>query len=171
MKKGNATGSRHVDLAGLVISTKQAGVLLKLTQPRLSQLENAGFIARVAPGRWRLIDLVQGYVGFLKDEEKRSSKTVSLTRLQEAKAVAVEQKTAREAGQTVGMDDALAFVDGVVGPLMADMDGFPARVTRDLPMRRKIESELNDVRNRHADRLDKAADLLQTGGEADPASA
>jgi hypothetical protein len=54
---------------------------------------------------------------------------------------------------------------------MADMDGFPARVTRDMSLRRKIESELNALRTRHADRLDKAADILQTGGEADPASA
>ncbi len=171
MKKGNATGSRNVDLAGLVISTKQAGVLLKLTQPRLSQLETAGWIARVGPGRWRLLDLVQGYIASLKDETKRNSQTVSLSRVQIARAVAIEQKTAREAGQTVDISDALAFVDDIVGPLMADMDGFPARVTRDMPMRRKIEVELNDLRTRHADRLDKAADVLQTGGEADPASA
>lgn len=171
VKKEKAAGNHGVDLAGFVISTQQAGVLLQLTQPRLSQLETAGWIARVGPGRWRLLDLVQGYIKSLKDDTKRSSQTATLSRVQEAPAKEIEQRTAREAGQTVDMSDALAFVDDIVGPLMADMDGFSARVTRDMPMRRKIEGELNDLRTRHADRLDKAADILQTGGEADPASA
>jgi hypothetical protein len=163
--------STLTDLTNVTISTKLACVLLKLTQPRLSQLEQAGWIARVGQGRWPLLGLVQGYVASLKDETKRNSQTVSLSRVQEARAKEIEQRTAREAGQTVDMADALAFVDDIVGPLMADLDGFPARMTRDMPMRRKIESELNDLRTRHADRLDKAADILQTGGEADPASA
>ena len=158
------------DLDSIILSTKQAGVLLKLTQPRLSQLENAGFIARVGPGRWRLLDLVQGYIASLKDETKRSSQTATLSRVQIARAVAIEQKTAREAGQTVDLSDALAFVDDIVGPIMADLSGLPARYTRDMMERRKLEAELNDIRTRHADRLDKAADILQTGGEADPAS-
>jgi hypothetical protein len=159
-----------IDLASITLSTKQACVLLKLTQPRLSQLEQSGWIARCAPGRWRLLDLVQGYVSFLKDEEKRSSKTASLSRVQEARAKEIEMRTARDSAQTIDMSDALALVDDVVGGLKADLDGLPARVTRDLPLRRKIEAELNGILARSADRLDQEGDLAKAGGAAGPAA-
>jgi hypothetical protein len=170
--KAMKTGNRNIDdLAGLVISTKLACVLLKLTQPRLSQLEAAGWIARVAPGRWRLLDLVQGYVSSLKDETKRSSQTASLSRVQEARAREIEMRTARDSGQTVDMSDALALVDDVVGGFKADFDGLPARYTRNLEERRRLETEINDVFTRAANRLDAESDLARAGGTADQAEA
>jgi hypothetical protein len=165
------TGNRNIDdLADVVISTKLACVLLKLTQPRLSQLEAAGWITRVAPGRWRLLDLVQGYVASLKDDTKRSSQTATLSRVQEARAKEIEARTARDAGQTIAMSDALELVDVVVGGLKADLDGLPARFTRDMVERRKLEAEVNDVLTRCADRLDEEADDLNAGGTADQAA-
>jgi hypothetical protein len=156
-----------------VLTSSQAAKLIMVSLTALYEYERGGWIKRV-PGQqdqWRLVDVVQGRLRYLEDRAKRATQTATLSRVQEARAIEIEQRTAREAGQTIDMSDALAFVDDIVGPLMADLDGFSARVTRDMPMRRKIEGELNDLRTRHADRLDKAADILQTGGEADPASA
>jgi hypothetical protein len=171
MKKADATGSRDIDLAGLVISTNQAGVLLKLTQPRLSQLEQAGWIARVGPGRWRLIDLIQGYVGSLKDETKRSSQTATLSAVQAARAREIEMRIAREEHKLIDLDEALSVLDEIVGGMKSDFDGLAASVTRDPTLRSTIEVKVDEIYTRHADGLDQKARALRTSGtaiEADP---
>jgi hypothetical protein len=171
MKKGNVTGSCDVDLVGLVISTKQAGVLLKLTQPRLSQLETAGWIARVGPGRWRLIELVQGYTKSLKDDTKRSSQTITLAAVQSARAREIEMRIAREEHKLIDLDEALSVLDEVVGGMKADFDGLAASVTRDPVLRSTIEVKVDEIYRRHADGLDQKARSLRASGaaiEADP---
>jgi hypothetical protein len=45
-----------------IIATEVACRLLMLSRQRLDQLAKDGWIARHAPGHWRLIDLVQGYI-------------------------------------------------------------------------------------------------------------
>jgi hypothetical protein len=165
MKKGTS-GNRDVDLAGLVISTKLAGVLLKLTQPRLSQLEAAGFIARVGPGRWRLLDLVQGYIRSLKDDTKRSSQTVTLSAVQAARAREIEMRIAREEHKLIDLDEALSVLDETVGGMKADFDGLAASVTRDPALRSMIEVKVDEIYRRHADGLDQKARSLRTSGVA-----
>jgi hypothetical protein len=153
-----------------IVATPVACQLLMLSRQRLDQLAAAGWIARVSKGRWRIVDLVQGYIRYLKDEERRASKTFTLSRVQEARANEIEARTARDAGQTIAMSDALELVDVVVGGLKADLDGLPARFTRDMVQRRKLETEVNDALTRCADRLDEEADDLKAGGAADPAA-
>ena len=154
-----------------VLTSIEAAKLILVSRTALYEYEREGWIKRLAQDQWHLIDVVQGHIRYLQDRAKRATQTATLSRVQIARAVEIEMRTAREAGQTIGMDDALAFVEDIVGPLMADLDGFSARVTRKMELRRKIEAELNDLRTRHADRLDKAADVLQTGGSADPSEA
>ena len=153
-----------------IVPTPIACQLLMLSRQRLDQLAADGWIARVAPGRWRIVDIVQGYIRFLKDEERRRSKTATLSRVQEARAAEIELRTARDSGQIIEMAEALALVDAVVGGLKADLDGLPARVTRDMTERRKLEAELHDVLTRSADRLEQEIDPLAAGGAVDPAA-
>jgi hypothetical protein len=162
------TKENRIDILKRVpLTSTEAAKLLMVSLTSLYEYEREGWIKRLGQDQWSLVDVVQGRFRFLEDRAKRATQTATLSRVQIARAVEIEMRTAREAGQTIGMDDALAFVDDIVGPLMADLDGFSARCTREMELRRKIEAELNDVRTRHADRLDKAADILQTGGEAD----
>jgi hypothetical protein len=168
MKKPKKTEALKV-----VITSSEAAKLIMVSLTTLYEYERDGWIKRVSgqQDQWRLVDVVQGRLRFLEDRAKRATQTASLTRVQEARAKEIEQRTAREAGQTVAVDDMLAFADDVYGPLKADLDGLSARYTRDMTERRKLEAEVNDLLTRHADRLDKAADLLQTSGEADPTAA
>lgn len=43
------------------------------------------------------------------------------------------------------------FVDELCGVFRTELSGLPARITRDLPMRRTIEREINGVLTRIAD--------------------
>ena len=69
----------------------------------------------------------------------------------DAKAKAIEIKNGRAERQLIEISEALEFVDTALGGHKADFDGFAARVTRDLQMRYKIESAIDDVFREGAD--------------------
>jgi hypothetical protein len=148
------------------ISTPVACQLLMLSQQRLGQLERDGWIKRVSVGVWRTVDLVQGYIRFLKSEERRTSKTATLSRMQEAKARQIDLKVAREQGEVVEMADARAVVIDYIGAIKAGIDGLPARCTRDLPTRRIFEAGLNDILDGAANRLAQQGAALRVGSES-----
>src|ERR1700680_2989761 len=95
-----------------VLTSSQAAKLIMVSLTALYEYERNGWIKRV-PGQqdqWRLVNVVQGRLRYLEDRAKRATQTASLTRVQEARAKEIEQRTARESGQTIDMSDALAFV-------------------------------------------------------------
>jgi hypothetical protein len=144
-----------------VVSTAVACQLLMLTAPRLDQLEKLGWIKRLAPNRWRVVDLVQGYIKFLKDEERRTSKTATLGRMQEAKAQQIEMRIAREAAKLIPIEFMDDYIMETAGPLKSDLDGVPAMFTRDLAQRDRLGDILDGVLNRMSDRFAaKGAELL-----------
>jgi hypothetical protein len=77
-----------------IIATEVACRLLMLSRQRLDQLAKDGWIARHAPGHWRLIDLVQGYIRFLRDEGRRTSVHAAGSRVRDARAREIEIRTA-----------------------------------------------------------------------------
>lgn len=59
------------------ITTAQAARLLMVSDERIRQLAKNGHIPKIAKDRFNLIVVVQGYIRFLKDEERRSSRTTT----------------------------------------------------------------------------------------------
>jgi hypothetical protein len=147
-----------------VCSTRVACALLMLTQPRLYQLEKAGWFKRLGPNRWRVVDLVQGYIKFLKDEERRTSKTATLGRVQEARARGLERKNLIAEGKLCDVDEMLQDIDELISPLMGRLGGLPAECTRDLGMRAVIQQKIDAIRTEYADRA--AALAAEYGAKA-----
>jgi hypothetical protein len=58
-----------------------------------------------------------------------------------------------------------AVLAEVIGIITATMAGLPARITRDLMLRRRIDAELNDALNRAAARAAQRAKELKLTGE------
>ena len=87
------------------ITIDVAAKLLMVTPEWVRRLTKDGWIAKTERGRYRVVDVVQGYIRFLKDEARRATKTASHTRLQEIRArkeeLAVAQ-TERELVPLVG---------------------------------------------------------------------
>lgn len=134
------------------LSSLQAANLILLSRARLYELVREGRIKMKAPNCFDTAEVVHGYIKFLRDDERRSSKSATLSRVQQARAVEIEQRTARASAQTVELSEALALVDVVIGGFKADLNGLPARLTRDMDERRRLEAEINDILTRAADR-------------------
>ena len=151
-----------------IIATEVACRLLMLSRQRLDQLAKDGWIARHAPGHWRLIDLVQGYIRFLRDEGRRTSVHAADSRVRDARAREIEIRTAERLGQLVAIEEHDTVVDAICGVFRAELSGFAARVTRDLPLRRVIEQEIHGLLERVAAIADANAARLEAGRASDP---
>lgn len=147
------------------ISTTGACQLLMLSRQRLDQLVQEGWIQRHIPGQWIAIDLVQGYIRFMRDESRRTSKSAAGSRVQDARAREIELRTARDEGRIVDMEDVEAVVADVLGTYHSELFGVPTACTRDLELRATIEKNLNGAIDRCRDRFEKAQRDLRSGGE------
>src|SRR5256885_531691 len=98
-----------------IISTAVACQLLMLSRQRLDQLAKDGWIARDAPGHWRLLDLVQGYIRFLRDEGRRTSKSAADSRVRDARAAEIELRNAIRQRELITMAESMMAIDTVCG--------------------------------------------------------
>lgn len=129
------------------IPISQAALLLMISDERVRQLVKSGYIERPQRGRVPLVGAVQGYIRFLREEERRSTKSAADNRVREARAKEIELRTAREAGELVPLEEAVAYVQSVVGTLMSRLNGLPAQITRNLDERRRIADMLDGIRS------------------------
>lgn len=153
------------DAVSLKVTTSVVTEALGLTLARLGQLVSDGWIPRAARNQYQLVPAVQGYIRFLKDDQRRASKSAVQSRAQEARAKEIELRIAREEKTIIDTAEAIAAVDDVVGGIRADLAGLAARVTRDIALRQKIEKEIDGILTAAADRFEQRASDLRTSGE------
>ena len=139
--------------------------LLMLSEERVRQLVKLEIIPKEAKGVYSPVKVVQGYIKFLKDEERRNSKSATVTRMQEAKAQEIEMRVAESQRRLVPVEDASAAIDLIMAKVRAEIAGIPARATRDLELRRRLEAEVHGTLNRIAEAIVASAEFIETGGD------
>lgn len=149
--------------AGL-ITLDQAAKLLMLTPNRIRQLVAEGALPKPTRKMYPLVGVVQGYVKFLRDEDRRSSKVAAESGLKAARQSEIEIRIAEKRRELVARPEAEMAMTALCGRINEEFNGFAARVTRDIPTRREIEKHLNVSLNRIADQLDAGQVALATGG-------
>lgn len=154
-------------LPPLFVTMAEAGEELGVGAERVRQFIKEGLVERGPRGKVSLVSAYRGYVKFLKDDERRSSKSASASRVQDARAREIELKVAAREGRLVDVVEHLDLFAEVFGSLKAGLAGIPARVSRDMAHRRKIETEIDDVLRQAADRFEQAS---RHPGDVGPAS-
>jgi phage terminase Nu1 subunit (DNA packaging protein) len=133
---------------GPLVNTDQAARLIMKGPERIRQLAKEGWITQQGnknDRRYRLLDVVQGYIRFRDDEDRRANKTAAHTRITDARSREVELKNAQREGRLIELDDVIEMIDTLIGLLRSSLSGLPARSTRDLQLRRTIETAINDI--------------------------
>jgi phage terminase Nu1 subunit (DNA packaging protein) len=126
-----------------IISTPVLCQLLMLSRQRIDQLVHDGFLRRHDKGQFSLVEAVQGYIRFLRDDARRSSMHAADSRVRDARARDIEVRTQQRLGKLVPLDVFEEVLDGLCGKVRSEFAGLPAAVTRDLPQRRIIERDVN----------------------------
>ena len=154
------------------VSTADLAEVLGLGERRVQQLANMKVFRRLAHGEWLLPECVQAYIDHkVKSETARLGKASAsgADRLKEVKARREELKLAREERELVPLTDALFAMDQVAGVIALEVNNVPARVTRDLDERTRLEAEIHDALAAVAKRIAECAAALRADRDADPA--
>ena len=150
-----------------VISTEMAAKLLMISVARVGQIEKMEYIKKVGRNRWNLVNLVQGYINFLRDEDRRSSKSAGASRIQSIKADQLEMDIAAKRRELVAIDDVRLVLDGAAGLMRTEMMAVPARFTRDIAERKRLDTLMAEAMNTVADGMDEKAAKIAAGDALD----
>ena len=146
-----------------VITTAQAAKLLMCTEAWIGKLHKMEYFPKVGRGRWNLVAVVQGNIRFLKDEDRRSSKSASASRMTEIKADRLEMQMKAERRELVPLEDAQLVLDTSAGLIKSEMMAIPAKFTRDIAKRVRLEKLVAEALASVADGVDKKAAALADG--------
>ncbi|MCA1452851.1 hypothetical protein I6F35_06400 [Bradyrhizobium sp. BRP22] len=141
-----------------------------VTTPRISQFVAQGWLkttGRKAQYNW--FDACQGYVRWLRDEDRRSQKSAADSRMRDAKAREIEVRTNQRLGRLVPLEVYEEMIDSLAGEVRSEFAGLAAACTRDLTLRRIIEREVNARLRRIAEHAMAQAIRLETVRGADDA--
>jgi hypothetical protein len=145
------------------LSATQVGQLLDISQQWISVMVKQGYFKRKRAGVYGLVDVVQGYIRYLKDEKKRNSKTAAMSRLQESKTELMQLELAAKRRELLPQDEVFQAFDLVVGTVVSELVTLPGRFTADAKTRRALEAIVDKSRNNIADELDAVTTALEKG--------
>lgn len=139
--------------------------LFDLTERQTRNVLKEAGARPVSRGEWPLVASVRAV--FRKTREARVSTEVSKARTRQIEAVALKHEIANKRAERhlVPREDVDYAVDYVMGVVVEELSGLPARITRDVPLRRKIEDEIFKSRHRMAEAVSTSARILAEGSE------
>jgi hypothetical protein len=162
------TDAQAQNSAGLITVAK-AAALLMVSDQWVRDLGKKGYIPKPVGGMVPLVAAVQGYIRWLKDEERRTSKSAAASQVQQERALEIRMRREREAGNLIEMCTVETIFADVWGAFRSELAGVPAATTRDLSLRADIETRLNDALDRARGRFEKSSATLRAGRDLDMA--
>jgi hypothetical protein len=154
---------------GQLITSALAARLLMVSPERIRQLSKEGWIEKQGRDQFYLVDVVQGYIRFRNDSDRRAQKTAADSRVRDARAREIELRNAVREGRLIEIDEAMSIVETMIGIFRAETSGLAARTTRDLQFRKTIDTAVNDILERIADvasERGRAVEAARAAGEA-----
>jgi len=146
-----------------------AGELADLVgvDPRMIRFYAARDVAvRTDRGQYDLRQSIRNLISEARRTGEPNENRKAEARLKEARAREVELRIAERNRELIPMDDAMEVVDGLMGLIRDELSMLPARLTRNLDDRAKIEAEIDQMLGRFADRAQLEADRCGSGGGA-----
>lgn len=159
------------DYPPILVSQQELSARLGLTTRWIYDLTKDGVFTKL-DGKYGQYDLDASHKAYTvyklaKEAEKRApSVTDGLTLRKEQ---LLKQRLDREARVLINIDEALAVVDIVTGHFLEVISGLPARVTRNIAERKRIEAITDAVRTKLAGIFGAEREALRSGvpvGEA-----
>lgn len=151
-----------------LIGAEQAARIIRVTPRRLQQLVADGYIKKTGRGQYSPIQVVHGYLDFKEEQIKQASRSADESELRRARIRQIEIQTAQLEGDLIPAAEATAILDEVIGIIRSGLAGMPARLTRDLDLRDKLEDGIDGVLRAAARRIAEAAEAaVESSGAAD----
>jgi hypothetical protein len=150
---------------GGFLTTQNVGKLLMLNAERVRQLVKDGYVERAGRNKFALIPAVQGYIRFLKDAERRASRSAAATRMQDIKTKRAELDLKVAQKELLPREDLYAAADFISAAVKNEMLGLPSRITRDLDERAALEDAVRNALNRISKKIERSVGVATQGGD------
>lgn len=146
------------------LTVTQVAKMIDVTPRFVQMMVKDGFIRQEKRGEYKVLDVIRGLKAYYEDKLDQASKKNAANRATDARTRMLEQQMEIRTRNLVPRSDFYKAQDFVVAQHRAEISGLPARVTRDIPLRRKIETELDRIFANTAERIERAAHALEAGG-------
>lgn len=157
------------------ISTSELARACGRTPQWVRDQGRAGYFEPAGRGRWKVASVYQGLVERADAIAKAGEKSAAASRATDARTREIEQRIAIRERELIPVEDAVMALDKVVGVVSGELSGLPARISRDLTIRKKAETEVHVARRKISEALAEMSGaartgvgLDETGGGADP---
>lgn len=114
-------------------------------------------------GKYLLSSVMAALVAHYEAILEKGAKNAAASRVTDARTREIELRIAERERALVPTEDAIMAIDRVVAVMNTGLAALPARLGRDMVVRRKAEVEVHAVRTKISDTLAGMADGIRTG--------
>ena len=151
------------------VSGQALGDIVGVSARRVNQLVKEKWIPKSARNTVSLKEGVQGYIAFLEDRHEKDRPTATDEELRAERARKLRLENDRTEGKIMETDAAFDAIDKICATIRIGLAALPARVTRELALRRKIEDEVDRILTAVSAKLEDRGTLLAGGEDAETA--
>jgi hypothetical protein len=161
---------RYLKWTANVATTAQLAACWSVTKQRVGQLVAEGWFKPLDGhrGLFNWMDANSGHARYMRDEGRRTTKSAAESRVRDARAEEILLRVGLRSGDLMEHAEHTAIIDEVVGLFRSELSGLPARLTRDLQERGRIEQVVYDILERISARAAEAArndPVARSGGD------
>jgi hypothetical protein len=128
----------------LIVAHGVVAEWLTISRQRVDQLVREGHLKRIKKDQYNLAECVQGYIKFLREDQRRYTIHAADSRVRDARARELEVRTQQRLYHLVPASLYNEMISYIVGVVRSEFAGLAAAATRDLDMRRLIDREVNE---------------------------
>ncbi len=159
-KKETADGHSDDLQLGGTVTVKRAAQLFGRTSRWLQTLAAAAYIAKPERGRYSLAAVCKGVADYYDAQLDKASKSAVATKATDARTREIELRIAERRRELIPVEEAKAVVMEFGALVRAEFGALPARFTRDMDERRRLEQEVHGSFERIAAAAERAAIAL-----------
>jgi hypothetical protein len=126
---------------------------LGVSRQYVQKLADGGVIERLPDGRFDQDQSRLKYLQYLRNPQRRSARAEADAEYRQMKMLALRLKIEKDLGRLMEHDEHIEILDEVVGLFRSELSGLPARLTRDLSIRRAAEEEVFQLLTRLAEKF------------------
>jgi hypothetical protein len=145
------------------ITVDQAAALLGRSRRWVYNLVQGGYIEKVETGKYTVVGVIRGAVAYYEDQISKNQKTAAASRATDARTREIELRIMERSRKLIPLEDALAVVGEMAAAVRSEFQGVPARYTRDMTERRRLEQEIDGAFDRLSRRSAEAERAMATG--------
>jgi phage terminase Nu1 subunit (DNA packaging protein) len=143
---------------GTILSVSQVASLTGRSTQWVHQLVKAGFIPKEGHGKYTLVGIIRGIIAYYEDLQSKNQKTAAASRATDARTREIELRIKERSRELIPLEDARAELADWSSAVRAEFQGLPARYTRDMKERRRLEQEIDGAFERLSRRTSAAGE-------------